>query len=170
MNFYINNIYALDFTRMDHQDHLKVLDFRNHPDISKWMYSKNISLDSHLQFIDELKKNPTKHYWLFKKNQTLLGVGSITRINQTHRHAYLGIYKNPKLSKVGEEILKCLEYIGFKEFNLHALHLEVMETNQKAIYFYQKHNYIEEGKLLDFVCQNSTYLNVCLYAKRNPYE
>ncbi|PAF42838.1 UDP-4-amino-4,6-dideoxy-N-acetyl-beta-L-altrosamine N-acetyltransferase [Helicobacter sp. 11S02596-1] len=168
MNFYIEPIYALDFTQMDDDDHAKVLEFRNHPSTSFWMYSKNISLASHLRFIEDLKKTPTSHYWLFKKNQILLGVGSITRHNQTHHHAYLGIYKNPHLSNVGTEILSCLEHIGFEEFGLHSLHLEVMATNEKAIAFYQKHDYIREGKLLEFICQDGTYRDVFIYGKINP--
>ncbi|PAF41152.1 UDP-4-amino-4,6-dideoxy-N-acetyl-beta-L-altrosamine N-acetyltransferase [Helicobacter sp. 11S03491-1] len=168
MNFFIQDIYALDFTQMTLEDSMAVLEFRNHLDVAKWMYSKNISKKSHLKFISELKQNPSNHYWLFKKNQTYLGVGSITRINLTHKHAYLGIYKNPHLLNVGKDILKCLEQIGFKEFKLHSLHLEVIQTNQKAIAFYKKHHYTYEGKLIDFVYQNNNYQNVLIYGKRNP--
>ncbi|PAF54036.1 UDP-4-amino-4,6-dideoxy-N-acetyl-beta-L-altrosamine N-acetyltransferase [Helicobacter sp. 13S00482-2] len=155
---------------MNEQDSESVLNFRNHPETSKWMYSKNISKESHLNFISMLKNNSTSYYWLMKKAEVLLGVGSITRINSTHKHAYLGIYKNPLLKHAGKEILKCLEHIGFKEFCLHTLHLEVLESNQRAIIFYENHHYIYEGKLLDFVLKNNQYENVLIYGKRNDNE
>ncbi|MDO7253357.1 UDP-4-amino-4,6-dideoxy-N-acetyl-beta-L-altrosamine N-acetyltransferase [Helicobacter cappadocius] len=166
MNFYIHDIYALHFTQMDEKDSQSVLEFRNHPEISKWMYSRNISKKAHLDFISSLKNNPLSHYWLIKRGSLLLGVGSITRVNFTHKHAYLGIYKNPCLQNVGTEILKCLESIAFVEFELHTLHLEVLESNRKAIGFYKRHDYIYEGKLLDFIFRDNKYENVLIYGKR----
>lgn len=167
MNFFIQDIFALDFTLMQEEDLQSVLTFRNHPEVAKWMYSDNISKPSHLHFIANLKNNPSSYYWLMKKNSTLLGVGSLTRINPTHKHAYIGIYKNPSMSNVGAEILSCLEEIAFKEFALHTLHLEVLQSNQKAIGFYEKYGYAYEGKLLDFVFKNHQYQNVLIYGKRN---
>ncbi|PAF52161.1 UDP-4-amino-4,6-dideoxy-N-acetyl-beta-L-altrosamine N-acetyltransferase [Helicobacter sp. 13S00477-4] len=170
MNYNIKDINAIDFTQLQKNDCLKILEFRNHPEISKWMYTKNISLSSHLKFIAGLKKTSKSYYWLFKKNQIELGVGSITRINPLHKHAFLGLYKNPNLTGVGKEILKSLEYIAFKEFSLHTLHLEVMKNNQKAIDFYQKYDYNYSGELLDFIYQEGVYENVLIYTKRNPND
>lgn len=167
MNFYIQDIFALDFTQMTQEDSQNVLNFRNHPEVSKWMYSDNISTLSHLNFISKLKDNPSSHYWLMKKNSTLLGVGSLTRINLAHKHGYIGIYKNPSLHNVGKDILQCLEEIGFKEFALHTLHLEVLQSNQKAIDFYVKYGYGYEGKLQDFIFRNHQYEDVLIYGKRN---
>lgn len=170
MNFYIDNIYAIDFTLMPQDDIEQVFEFRNHKDISKWMYSEKISYKTHLNFINNLKENHNSYYWLFKENSDLLGVGSLTRFNLTHKHSYIGIYKNPFLKNVGDKILSSLEYIAFKEFRLKTLHLEVMESNKKAIKFYQKHSYIYEGKLFDFILKNNSYENVLIYGKRNANE
>lgn len=167
MNFYIQDIFALDFTQMSEEDSQSVLDFRNHQEVSKWMYSDNISPSSHLNFISNLKNNPSSQYWLMKKNSKLLGVASLTRINLTHKHAYIGIYKNPSLHNVGRDILQCLEEIAFKEFALHTLHLEVLQSNQKAIVFYEKYGYTYEGKLQDFIFRNHQYEDVLIYGKRN---
>ncbi|PAF47547.1 UDP-4-amino-4,6-dideoxy-N-acetyl-beta-L-altrosamine N-acetyltransferase [Helicobacter sp. 12S02634-8] len=169
MNFTIGDILALNFTHLSDMQSLEVLSFRNNPQTSRWMYAQTIFLDTHLQFITELKSNPNSHYWLFKKGQISLGVGSLTRINKTHRHGYLGLYKNPDLQNVGKEILASLEYIAFKEFALHTLHLEVMASNQKAINFYQKHQYHLEGRLIEFIYHNHTYEDALIYTKRNPY-
>lgn len=164
-----DGISAIDFTQMTEFESECVLAFRNHPDTAKWMYSNDISWRNHLNFIASLVKNPHSHYWLFKKDEVLLGVGSLTRLNLLHKHAYLGIYKNPILKGVGSEILQTLEKIAFRYFCLHSLHLEVMQTNKKAIGFYKKQGYCFEGKLIEFIYQNSSYQDALIYGKRNFY-
>lgn len=168
-NYIFDGISAVNFTQMSEFESSCVLMFRNHQNTTKWMYSSNISLQSHKKFITSLIKNPHSHYWLFKKGEILLGVGSLTRLSFLHKHAYLGIYKNPTLKGVGSEILKTLEEIAFKYFGLHSLHLEVMETNEKAIFFYERQGYYFEGKLIDFIYQNKCYQNALIYGKRNSY-
>ncbi len=159
------NIQAVDFTRLNDEEKLLVLEFRNHPNTALWMYSANISLKTHLQFIEDLKTSPNHRYFLFKEEGVYLGVGSITKINLFHQHGYLGIYKNPFLKNKGGAILKALEFIAFEEFQLNSLHLEVMEDNFKAIAFYEKNHYELEGRLKGFISKDKGFIDVLLYYK-----
>ena len=194
-NFFYNEIYALDFTLMDKKDSLYVLQMRNHAQVAQYMYSSHISKQGHTDFIKGLKNNQKSAYWLLKKRGEILGVASLSRINLTHKNAYIGIYKNPFLDacgqtkvlakstctelsshssgdsvgiSVGAEILATLEHIAFSEFCLHSLHLEVLESNAKAIRFYEKNGYKYGGKLLDFIYRNEFYHNALLYSKISP--
>lgn len=194
-NFFYNEIYALDFTLMDKKDSLYVLQMRNHAQVAQYMYSSHISKQGHTDFIKGLKNNQKSAYWLLKKRGEILGVASLSRINLTHKNAYIGIYKNPFLDactqtkvlakstctelsshssgdsagiSVGAEILATLEHIAFSEFCLHSLHLEVLESNAKAIRFYKKNGYKYGGKLLDFIYRNEFYHNALLYSKISP--
>lgn len=204
-NFFYNEIYALDFTLMDKKDSLYVLQMRNHAQVAQYMYSSHISKQGHLDFIKGLKNNQKSAYWLLKKRGEILGVASLSRINLTHKNAYIGIYKNPFLdtcaqarvlakspldakadvardssstssiardniagASVGGEILATLEHIAFSELCLHSLHLEVLESNTKAIRFYEKNGYKYGGKLLDFIYRNEFYHNALLYSKISP--
>lgn len=206
-NFFYNEIYALDFTLMDKKDSLYVLQMRNHAQVAQYMYSSHISKQGHTDFIKGLKNNQKTAYWLLKKRGEILGVASLSRINLTHKNAYIGIYKNPFLDEVaqakvlakstrtelsshsrgdsasnssstsmgdfagisvGAEILSTLEHIAFSEFCLHSLHLEVLESNAKAIRFYEKNGYKYGGKLLDFIYRNEFYHNALLYSKISP--
>lgn len=185
-NFFYNEIYALDFTLMDKKDSLYVLQMRNHAQVAQYMYSSHISKQGHTDFIKGLKNNQKSAYWLLKKRGEILGVASLSRINLTHKNAYIGIYKNPFLDEVaqakvlaksasisvgisvGAEILATLEHIAFSEFCLHSLHLEVLESNAKAIRFYEKNGYKYGGKLLDFIYRNEFYHNALLYSKISP--
>lgn len=206
-NFFYNEIYALDFTLMDKKDSLYVLQMRNHAQVAQYMYSSHISKQGHTDFIKGLKNNQKSAYWLLKKRGEILGVASLSRINLTHKNAYIGIYKNPFLDacaqtkvlakstcteisshssgdsagdfsdtssdsfagiSVGAEILVTLEHIAFSEFCLHSLHLEVLESNAKAIRFYEKNGYKYGGKLVDFIYRNEFYHNALLYSKISP--
>ncbi|MGN8440662.1 UDP-4-amino-4,6-dideoxy-N-acetyl-beta-L-altrosamine N-acetyltransferase [Helicobacter pylori] len=164
-NYSYKNIQAIDFTQLNDGEKLLVLEFRNHPNTALWMYSANISLKTHLQFIEDLKNSPSHRYFLFKEEGVYLGVGSITKINFFHKHGYLGIYKNPFLKNKGETILKALEFIAFEEFQLNSLHLEVMENNFKAIAFYEKNHYELEGRLKGFISKEKEFIDVLLYYK-----
>ncbi|WP_104751080.1 UDP-4-amino-4,6-dideoxy-N-acetyl-beta-L-altrosamine N-acetyltransferase [Helicobacter salomonis] len=159
---------ACHFIHTTQVERLTILSFRNHPDTSAWMLNENITLEAHLHFIEQLKTHPSSAYYLFKQEETLLGVGSLTRIHPTHRHAFLGIYKNPSLNHVGTQILDALEFIAFYKLHLHALHLEVLGNNTRALHFYQRHAYRKEGFLRDFIYRNGHYHDVWLFVKFSP--
>ena len=179
-NFLHDDIYALDFTLMDKKDSLYVLEMRNSPQVAQFMYSSHITNKGHFDFIKGLKNNPKTAYWLIKKHSEILGVASLSRINLAHKTAYIGIYKNPFLdsssldssptsakinTSTGKQILDTLEYIAFSEFCLHSLHLEVLESNTKAIAFYEKNGYKYGGKLVDFIYRNDSYFAALIYSK-----
>ncbi|MFC3848324.1 UDP-4-amino-4,6-dideoxy-N-acetyl-beta-L-altrosamine N-acetyltransferase [Helicobacter baculiformis] len=163
-------LYACHFVDTTPKERLEILAFRNHPETSAWMVNQHISLEAHLQFIEQLKTNTSSAYYLFKQENTLLGVGSLTRVHAIHRHAFLGIYKNPNLQRVGAQILDALEFIAFYKMRLHALHLEVLSNNQRALHFYQRHAYRKEGFLRDFIYRDGHYHDVWLFVKLSPFS
>ena len=196
-NFLYDGVAGLDFCDLSKKDALEVLKMRNHKSVSQWMYSAQITQKAHFDFIKKLRKNSASLYWLFKYDSLLLGVGSLTRININHKHAYIGIYKNPELYNdaildsnkdldssscqnlkqnpsqnlsAGKMILESLEKIAFYDFGLHSLHLEVMESNSKAIRFYERNGYKLEGKLKDFIKKDNAFIDVLIYGKILNYK
>ncbi len=205
-NFLYDGVVGLDFCDLSKKDALEVLKMRNHKSVSQWMYSAQITQKAHFDFIKKLRKNSASLYWLFKYDSLLLGVGSLTRININHKHAYIGIYKNPELYNdvnldsncvdsgldsnknldssscqnlkqnpsqnlsAGKKILETLEKIAFYDFGLHSLHLEVMESNAKAIRFYERNGYKLEGKLKDFMKKDNAFIDVLIYGKILNYK
>lgn len=153
-------ILGLDFTTLCEDDLLSVLAMRNDERVARFMYARHISKNAHREFIASLRANAKSKYWLFKYAETRLGVGSLSRISLSHSHAYIGIYTNPFLLKtqkreiyaasgfgsVGEMILCALES-GARELGLHALYLEVLESNAHARGFYERHGYKPQGRL-----------------------
>ncbi len=169
--FEFDGIRAVNFIDLDKEEIYRVLSFRNHPSISKWMYhSAIISVQAHLDFIENLKNTPSNVYWLFKQDDVILGVGSLTRVNIGHKNARLGLYKNPELSRMGDKIIECLQRIAFDSFGLHALMLEVIASNKKAIACYERNDFVLCGCLKDFALMDKGYQDVLLYQKINPHH
>ncbi|CBG40426.1 UDP-4-amino-4,6-dideoxy-N-acetyl-beta-L-altrosamine N-acetyltransferase [Helicobacter mustelae] len=160
---------AINFIDLSEEEIFQVLAFRNHPEISRWMYDASpISLQRHLQFLENLKHSASSCYWLFKKEGQALGVGSITRRNFSHKSAHFGLYKNPNERRAGDGILQFLEHIAFDHLGLHSVVLEVMEENQRAIACYERNGFVRTGTLQEYVFVNQQYQDVFIYGKINP--
>ena len=168
MNYVIDEYEARDFCVCDTQMLEEILKIRNDPEVSQWMYSVHITHKGHFEFIEHLKNDKTQRYWAILHKGCIIGVGSLTRLR--HKHAYLGIYTNPKATHIahkGQKILKVIEYIAFEDLGLHSLFLEVMSTNKRAIEFYNKAGFSYNGTLQDFVVSNGVFCDVLIMSKTN---
>lgn len=119
-----------------------VWEWRNHPDIRKWMVNRDIiPFDNHLSFLDSLKDRNDKFYWLALYNGKPVGVLSIADCNDALTEGTPGYYIDPacKIIGIGVE----LQY-AFKYFFLSVLGLE------RLIGLIQVGN--------DNSCQNARYL------------
>lgn len=176
-------VLGLDFTTLSEADALRVLEMRNDACVARFMYASHITKEAHFSFIESLRGSSASIYWLFKKDRFCLGVGSLSRISIAHKHAYIGIYANPFLSaddkqsiyelvknervrnaadskkasqkiSIGALILDALESYARDSLSLHALYLEVIDTNAHARRFYERHGYVMSGVLKDFIQQH----------------
>jgi UDP-4-amino-4,6-dideoxy-N-acetyl-beta-L-altrosamine N-acetyltransferase len=128
------------FQDLSIEEKKEVLNWRNHPEIRKWMYNKEeISLKNHLEFIENLKEKPNKIY---------LKAGNLGVINFEIKNdlAELGIHKNPKKEKVGKKLLEIAINYAFKELKVKKITLFVFEDNQKAINLYKKFGFKQTDK------------------------
>lgn len=67
-----------NFIILSMDEKLMILRERNHPDVKKWMFTKDdITEKSHLAFIDSLKTRNDAYYWLMKYEGKPVGVLSI---------------------------------------------------------------------------------------------
>lgn len=71
------------FTSLTKTEIQLIWKWRNHIEIRKWMYNdKIIPIENHIQFIDELKNNPAKQYWLVQRRNIDVGVMSVVDIKE----------------------------------------------------------------------------------------
>jgi len=152
-----------NFINLTEEEKELVRNCRNNIDVRKWMYSDTIiSPEEHKSFIINLKNDDKNCYWIVQKGQEYVGVISLNNINMNHRNACLGIYSNPfcKFKNKGELLIRCLKHVSFSIAKLHTLKLEVMENNVKAINFYKKSGFKEEGRLKEFIFKNGNWYDM----------
>ncbi len=152
----------INFVHLNRQEKDTVRSWRNNARIRKCFYQDHIiSRAEHAGFIKNLRKDNKNFYWLLKCGENM-GVISLNRLDYRNKNAYLGIYANPgsKLPGVGSMLMEVLKKIAFGVFNLHTLKLEVIASNRRAIRFYLKNGFKEEGRLKDFVYRNNKWHDV----------
>ena len=163
-NFDINGAEIINFLNLSSEEREMVLNWRNHEDIRKWMYSDNIiSLNEHINFIDQLVENTNNFYWVVKnKDGIYFGTIYLNRTDFKNKHAYIGIYANPynEIKNKGYLLIQSIKSLAFEIAGLHTLKLEVIDNNQKAINFYKKSGFAEEGRLKEFVFKDEQWHDV----------
>ncbi|MCS7195771.1 MAG: UDP-4-amino-4,6-dideoxy-N-acetyl-beta-L-altrosamine N-acetyltransferase, partial [Aquificaceae bacterium] len=128
-----------------------------------WMYTDHeISRGEHEEFIESLKRDKKSYYYLVYKKGEPIGVLSLTRVDFRNRNAHFGIYANPEERVHGAGIVleKSAMALAFEVAKLHTLKLEVIEDNERAINFYKRMGFVEEGRLREFVFKNGKWKDV----------
>jgi UDP-4-amino-4,6-dideoxy-N-acetyl-beta-L-altrosamine N-acetyltransferase len=170
-NFYLNDWELLNFVNLTDIEKEIVRKWRNHEDVREWMYSDHIiTHKEHVEFIQKLQKDNQNLYWLAKsKEEQYIGVIYLNRVDYKNKNAYLGIYINPdrKTSGTGSLLIDCLKKIAFDIQRLHTLKLEVIETNERAISFYEKNGFSEEGKLREVIFKDDKWCDVIIMGMIN---
>lgn len=153
-----------NFISLNEEEQELVRNWRNNENIRKWMYSEAmISPKEHISFINHLHSDTKNCYWLVNdKKGERIGVIYLNKIDFRNKNAYLGIYANPncKLKLKGSLLIKYLKKLAFEVCKVHTLKLEVIDANEKAISFYKKSGFIEEGRLKEFVFKNGNWHDV----------
>ncbi len=163
----------LNFINLKEKELETIRNWRNHPNVRKWMYSQHeISKEEHRKFVESLKKSTQSVYWMIRMADKHVGVLYLNRVNFEQRHAYFGIYANPfnKIPGAGSVLCKLAIKLVFKILSFHTLKLEVMEDNEKAINLYKKFGFREEGRLREFVRRGGKWIDVVIMGMVNPFE
>jgi spore coat polysaccharide biosynthesis protein SpsF len=138
----------VDFINLPLDKKKMILEWRNDERVSKWMVdTKEIPFQNHLNFIESLKTNSTKKYFLVGDD------GVIDFNNITSSSAEIGLYSNPNKKGVGKLLMSAILDYGFNSLKLEKLYLKVNKTNQKAINLYKKFNFenVKEDKNFIFM-------------------
>jgi len=151
MNIQVPNfgdVELLNFSELSKTDVNYVLKMRNHPEIKKWMYNQqDITEAQHFSFIEKLKTDISKEYFLVKQADKIIGSINFVQINQSEKMADFGLYANPfddlkGAGRILEEVAACY---AKDKLNLSVLNLEVFEHNERAINFYNKIGFKKTG-------------------------
>ena len=146
----LNKIELKDFIYLSNEEVMMVLDWRNNENIRKWMYDSDcIPKKNHLKFIESLKKNEMKKYFLVLREEKYIGVIYFINIDDGNSTEF-GLYSNPdiKIPGIGRVLEKiCIEY-AFDILKVKKLKLEVFEDNKQVINLHRKFNFKEVSTMV----------------------
>lgn len=117
-------------------------------------FQKNMSemtMGNVLAFIDRYSRltaeDDTRHYAVVDEQDTYLGTISLKGIDLTHKNAEYAVSLRgiARGKGVAEAATKLLLEIAFKELGLQRVYLNVLAENVRAVQFYEKFGFREEG-------------------------
>lgn len=124
-SFVDREVLFIHFSQLDEALAREVLAWRNHPEVRKWMYNKNvISEETHFQFLQLLPRQKQRYYWVVKEGDKNLGVIDLS--NYQAGKSEWGFYLNPNLMGGG----KALHLFH------HALHFFFHKLQLQQVYGY----------------------------------
>jgi len=142
----LEDIELISFSDLTIEKKIMILEWRNHENVKKWMYSSESILEiNHLRFIDKLKLDKNSLYFLVNENSINIGVIYFNNIDFAKKIADFGLYVNPFIKKIGVGSIlgKISINYAFNILKLQTLQLEVFVQNERAINLYKKFNFKE---------------------------
>ena len=133
------SIELINFTELTNDEKLMVLEWRNHPEVRRWMFTQEpIEKENHLSYIDSLETRSDRVYFLVKKEGDPIGVIDFTAIDLKKEQADIGLYANLNVKGVGSDLMHTIIEYGFEELHVKRLISEVYKENTKAIALYER--------------------------------
>lgn len=124
-----------NFLELDAKESALVLQWRNHRKVAPFMKHKQVALEEHLRFLESLKRDCTKAYFLVYENQTPIGVIDFVEIVPLQSCEF-GIYQSPFLKGYGEMLMQEVLDYAFKTLSVKELKACVFKSNVKALELY----------------------------------
>ncbi|MBZ7956088.1 UDP-4-amino-4,6-dideoxy-N-acetyl-beta-L-altrosamine N-acetyltransferase [Campylobacter molothri] len=128
-----------NFTELNEQEVILVWQWRNNKKVNEFMHTKNFSIKEHKYFIDNLKQDETKKYFLVFKDNEAIGV--IDFVNITKESCYFGLYAKPDLRGVGQILMNEVKKYTFEILKIKILKAHVLKDNEKALKLYFKNDF-----------------------------
>lgn len=134
--------------RMDTDDLAKVLAWRNHPEVRRYMYTQHeILLDEHARWFEHASQDQNRHLLIYENKIMPLGFINIHQI-AVGGIADWGFYVAPDAPKgTGHQLgLAALDY-AFTKIGLSKLCGQALCYNERSIRFHQSLGFQQEGVL-----------------------
>lgn len=131
-----DSVTLIDFTHIDSVTARLVLGWRNHEDVRKWMlHSSIISEAEHRTFINRLKEDSTKQYFVIQIHKQPIGVIDFYQMEPGTNSCYYGYFLKPE--SIGSSLGILLEFIAAEyaliQMGLKHLIAETLPSNTRAM-------------------------------------
>lgn len=135
---------------MEKSDLERVLAWRNHPSVRRYMYTQHeIRSEEHRQWFERVSQEAAKHLLIFEVAGTPTGFVNITR-QTSGPIADWGFYLAPDAPRgSGYQLGQTVLLLAFDELDLHKLCGQALAFNERSIRFHQRLGFHQEGVLRD---------------------
>ena len=126
----------------------RVLAWRNHPEVRRYMYTQHeITLEEHSRWFERATQDRSRHLLIFENDAVPLGFINIHQI-ATGGIADWGFYAAPDAPKgTGRQLGQAALRYAFTEAGLHKLCGQALAYNDKSIQFHLSLGFTQEGIL-----------------------
>lgn len=136
-NYVVGKYTYQNFTTLTEEQIKQVWEWRNHPEIRRNMYNKDvIPFEHHIGYVNSLKTRDEAYYWLVFKKDKAIGVTSITSVDCKSESAELGSYLKPDLINSGlgfDFFYHNLLFLFGSEIDCSSLNAAVFRPNINAL-------------------------------------
>ena len=146
---------------MTERDLGRVLEWRNHPEVRRYMYTQHeISLNEHEAWFERASLDPTRHLLVFEDETG--PAGFVNFHSPGHgKIAEWGFYLAPDAAKgTGRRLGQAALAYGFSTTGFHKVCGEALAFNERSIKFHLNLGFRQEGVLRDQHFDGQTYHTV----------
>lgn len=141
-----------------------VLEWRNHPDVRRYMYTQHeISFDEHRSWFERGASNSAKHLLVFELEGTPTGFINFNRLNDGDITDW-GFYAAPNAPKGSGRLLgaRALSH-AFINLKFHKICGQALAHNERSINFHRRLGFQQEGILRDQHFDGERYHSVVCF-------
>ena len=154
----------LEFCKLSEEHLGMVRNWRISPEVSGSMYTDpKITPEHQKKWYEEIKKDPTKKYWIVGLNGEYVGVVCLLNIDLINKRCLWAYYLGETSARgkgVGKQIeLNILSYV-FDDLKLNKLCYEVLAFNDLVVKIHQKYGAKIEGVLRQHIYKNGEFYDV----------
>jgi|APSaa5957512622_1039677.scaffolds.fasta_scaffold17743_3 UDP-4-amino-4,6-dideoxy-N-acetyl-beta-L-altrosamine N-acetyltransferase len=147
---------------MEQKDLDKVRHWRNHPEIRKYMFSKNEILpEEHQKWFERTTQSKLKTLLIYTHRNQPMGFVQFSSNKSKNSFADWGFYTAPLAPKgTGTKMATLALDFAFEQLKAHKVFGEVLDYNTGSIKFHLKIGFIQEGVLRDHHYDENGYSSV----------
>lgn len=147
--------------KMEISDLELVLSWRNHPEVSKYMYTRQkITSREHQRWFERAQKSDAMHLLIFENMSEPCGFIQFCEKNNSRVFDW-GFYLSPNAALgSGKELGKHALTYAFNKIGAHKICGEAIGFNERSINFHKVLGFHQEGILRDHYFDGSVYHDV----------
>lgn len=144
------------------QDLERVLAWRNHPEVRRYMYTQRlITLEEHRGWFERASQAPQRHLLIYEQDAEPLGFVNLNVVDATAGRADWGFYLAPEAPRgSGQGLGHCTLTYAFTTLRLHKLCGEVLADNTRSQRFHERLGFRREATHRDHFFDGNTYHDV----------